>query len=596
MNTQRNFRTRPGAVLAVVLALLGLGSPADAQIPRVEKSDRVLPDRYEDRVPPRMDLRSRGLAAFDEITEAEPNDEPATATPVAVGDIASGVIDPEADLDFYALDVGEASVLVLDVDASEVGSALDPVLTLFDEGGTVIAFNDDFDGLDSRIRFGVPAGRYFVSIADFSAGGSPSHTYALIFDALEPGPGDPTTLTATGLGAPLGMTAGAGVFYVADTDGRLLEVGLDGAVTTLLTGDLFIDVAVDGFGDVLVTELSFAGNHQVRRVGSDGTAGVFLDGLPNPAEIITVGPDGDVWLSIAGETSHEVRRYSPLGDLKEVRGLPPPTFPRHLAFSPAGELHYTTDTGVFVLSSTGSTQVIAGDAFIESLAFDEEGFLYVSNGFLGEIRLYDPSYVEVTPAFAMTNLGGPTYIAFARNPDGSMTSRLFATNQGFNLNPPFIGSMVEANPAGIRAPGHRVGVDLLRLSDAPLPAAVLGAEYDAQLEAADGQPAIWTLVSGTLPAGLDLSSSGRIVGVPEESGAFAVTVRAEAGGEFGFGAFALQVSRPELLLSSVVDELLGVTGLLSEAEVRFLDLEGNRNGRLDIGDLQALLRRGEAQQ
>lgn len=594
MDTARPTPTRRRATLVVVLALLGAASPLAGQIPRVEKADRVLPDRYEGRTPRVNDFLSRAFATFEDVMEAEPNDEQATATPVALGDVATGVIDPEADVDFYSLDVAEASVLVLDVDASEIGSALDPVLSLFDEGGTVIAFNDDFDGLDSRIRFSVPEGRYFVAIADFSAGGSPSHTYSLSFGSLAPGPGDPTTLTATGLGAPLGMTAGAGVIYVADLGGRLLEVGLDGSVRTLLTGDAFIDVAVDGFGDVLVTEQSFAGNHQVRRVASDGTAGVFLDGLPNPAEIITVGPDGDVWLSIAGETNHEVRRYSPLGELKDVRALP--TFPRHLAFSPAGELHYTTDTGVFVLSSTGSTQVIAGDAFIESLAFDEDGFLYVSNGFLGEIRLYDPSYAEVEPVFAITNLGGPTYIAFGRNPDGSMTSRLFATNQGFNLSGPFIGSLVEVNPAGVRAPGHRIGVDLLRVADDPLPGAILGAEYDAQLETADGEEATWTLVDGTLPAGFDLASSGRIVGVAEESGSFGITVRADVGEQFGFGAFTLQVSRPQLLLSSVVDQLLGVTGLLSEAEVRFLDLEGNRNGRLDIGDLQALVRRGEAQQ
>src|SRR5438034_4020703 len=57
--------------------------------------------------------------------------------------------------------------------------------------------------------------------------------------------------------------------------------------------------------------------------------------------------------------------------------------------------------------------------------------------------------------FARTNLasGFAMSVMFGRDGSGAMTSRLFATN-------PQLGAIYEMNPAGMRAPGFRVGVDL----------------------------------------------------------------------------------------------------------------------------------------
>lgn len=59
-----------------------------------------------------------------------------------------------------------------------------------------------------------------------------------------------------------------------------------------------------------------------------------------------------------------------------------------------------------------------------------------------------------------------------------------------------------------------------------LPNAVHGADYAAQLQALGGVPPYaWGLGDGALPAGLVLTSTGGIIGVPAEIGTFALTLR-----------------------------------------------------------------------
>jgi plastocyanin len=59
-----------------------------------------------------------------------------------------------------------------------------------------------------------------------------------------------------------------------------------------------------------------------------------------------------------------------------------------------------------------------------------------------------------------------------------------------------------------------------------LPAGTVGTAYSARLKAAGGQtPLTWSLVSGTLPAGLHLSSGGLISGTPTTAGTSNFTVQ-----------------------------------------------------------------------
>jgi hypothetical protein len=159
------------------------------------------------------------------VTESEPNDTTTQADLVALGDTAAGTIDPAGDVDVYAVDLAAGTIVALDVYAAQGGSQLDAVLVLIGtDSVTAAAFNDDFNGFDSHIEYTVDAtGRYFVLIGEFDAGGGPGFTYTLALGTVPPGPGDLTTLYATGLGALPGRRGSRGELYVADVDSLRAE-------------------------------------------------------------------------------------------------------------------------------------------------------------------------------------------------------------------------------------------------------------------------------------------------------------------------------------------------------------------------------------
>ena len=112
----------------------------------------------------------------------EPNDSLATATPTGLtsdeaatlgtavfaaflGDGAAGAL----DVDLYSF-VGETGdTITADIDASQAGSSLDPILRLFDSGGSLLAVNDDTHGLDSFIQYVLPsADDYYVGVSGYN--------------------------------------------------------------------------------------------------------------------------------------------------------------------------------------------------------------------------------------------------------------------------------------------------------------------------------------------------------------------------------------------------------------------------------------------
>lgn len=67
----------------------------------------------------------------------------------------------------------------------------------------------------------------------------------------------------------------------------------------------------------------------------------------------------------------------------------------------------------------------------------------------------------------------------------------------------------------------------LAIETSSLAVAVVGSPYSASLEASGGRaPYKWTLASGSLPAGITLSSAGTLTGTPSQSGTFSFVVRA----------------------------------------------------------------------
>ncbi len=532
--------------------------------------------------------------------ETGSNDDPASAHFLALGDTAFGFINPLGDTDFYAVDLAPGTSLNVDADALDVGSPLLAALRVFDTDGTTL-LNFSAGSQDVQVRFFTPTGgRFFVEISDWRGPvGSPSSFYTIKVDTIPTGPGDPTTLFATGFGRPGGLAAGPdGELYVADlSTGAIWRVPADlGPVVELARVPGLTDLTIDGFGDVLATGFQFQAT--ISRISrDDGEVSLFTDVTQFPGAI-TVGPDGDIWTS--DPQADLIWRFDPRGAVVDsfpvgVIGLPI----LDLAFSPGGELHASnrSDKVFKIIDGEFELAFVAG-VTAEGMAFDQNGSLYLGNGLERRIALYDSSYQSVDPEFAITNLGGPLILAFGRETDGSMSSRLFVANNSFGILPPFAGGIVELNPSGIASPGFRKGVDILLISKTPLDTGVVGSAYaDTLTIESFSESATWSLDAGELPAGLVLAlTTGAITGVPEENGTFDLVVRAESGNRFGTAEHALEIVAPAVAGTDFVDELLGVAGLLGEPLRNFLDITGNKNGTLDIGDLRVFLRSNQISQ
>ena len=122
------------------------------------------------------------VSPFDNSLEAEPNNEPKSATTIttALPLALNGVISPKADRDFFRIIAKKGQVFDVNVFARRVRSSLDPVLDICDANGSVIASNDDTAGPDSYLRWPVPAdGDYLISVRDQLGAGGDAYVYRI---------------------------------------------------------------------------------------------------------------------------------------------------------------------------------------------------------------------------------------------------------------------------------------------------------------------------------------------------------------------------------------------------------------------------------
>jgi carboxypeptidase family protein/matrixin len=104
--------------------------------------------------------------------EVEANNTSGAANPVPFATLTSGIVNPQADADYFSFPGTIGDIISIDVDASGDGCPLDPMLTLYSTDGTTELFtNDDFNGKgnDSRVARKLAAsGTFFVKVVDFS--------------------------------------------------------------------------------------------------------------------------------------------------------------------------------------------------------------------------------------------------------------------------------------------------------------------------------------------------------------------------------------------------------------------------------------------
>jgi hypothetical protein len=444
-----------------------------------------------------------------------------------------------------------------------------------------------------------------LQVSDAGGAGGPSNFFYLLkATVVAIGPGDPTTFFALALGAPMGTAAlPAGEFVVVDAlDVRLLHVDGGGStqiaslVTTNLGNqiDVVRDVVIDGFGNRLVVGRQSLVQSVVWRVtpAGDTTSYLVSNSSSSFFSAITVDRSGGIWVADQVEGSSApmaIAHFDPLGRFLEAFDVSAAgTDMFDLAFSPAGELHFSNLFGdVYKLVGGAPVRVIQRSGFSEGLAFDVDGYLYLADGSIGKILLYDPTYILVHDPFAGTNLAGPLNLVFGRDAGGATTGRLFALNFGQGLPPPFAGAMMAAAPGSARAVGYQVS-DFLVVATDSLRAATVGSPYSDTLEVG-GTFATWSIIDGDLPPGLSLDGeSGEITGETSDQGVFSFVVKADDGLRVGFADLTINTLTFQIAAADVANALFGFTTLPIE-QTRFLDTQGNGNGTLDIGDLRLYL-------
>jgi hypothetical protein len=204
------------------------------------------------------------------------------------------------------------------------------------------------------------------------------------------------------------------------------------------------------------------------------------------------------------------------------------TLPAGLTLSTKGVISGTpvaVGTTGFTLSVTDSEAVPAGVAANFSLTI--QGGLTVSTTTL------PAGTVGVSYTATLTASGGITPYTWSL-PGGGLPPGLNLSSTGVISGTPtatgtfsFGVQVDDSEPSGQVAQGElTITVSAIGITTQSLPAAAINVPYSQTLAAVGGtQPYTWTLSSGSLPAGLTLSSAGVISGTPTAAGSSTFTVQ-----------------------------------------------------------------------
>jgi hypothetical protein len=129
------------------------------------------------------------VEAMKEDAEREDNNRIGIANPVTSPGLINGTISVPGDVDFFKVEGRGGRPMSFEIFARRLGSPLDANLTVYDDDGEMIAYNDDYEnpaaGLtthhaDARVTVTVPGnGRCFVRVADTQNRYGYAHAYRL---------------------------------------------------------------------------------------------------------------------------------------------------------------------------------------------------------------------------------------------------------------------------------------------------------------------------------------------------------------------------------------------------------------------------------
>lgn len=119
---------------------------------------------------------------YGEAPDREPNDTPDTAFETFLPAILTGAISRPGDVDYFKIHVNAGEEISFYNGAMLIGSSLQPVVTIFDEGLNEIREFGAAGGVEQAMfahRF-EKAGDYYIRVADFQQSGRASNTYRII--------------------------------------------------------------------------------------------------------------------------------------------------------------------------------------------------------------------------------------------------------------------------------------------------------------------------------------------------------------------------------------------------------------------------------
>jgi sugar lactone lactonase YvrE len=413
----------------------------------------------------------------------------------------------------------------------------------------------------------------------------------------------------SGFAGPKGMAIdGAGNIYVADTGANQVfkETLLNGSYTQSSIGSGLNSpdgVVVDGSGNVYIADSS--NNQVLLETLSDGTymQSVIASGLNNPWRV-AVDVAGDVYIADTGNNQVLLETLSngTYTQSTVVTGL---NSPHGLAVDGNGTI-YIADTGnnriveeQLVNGSYVQTVLVSGLNAPRSVAVDELGNLYIAD--FGDNKLFKQDYSDPPSlTFASTppntvssdspqtvtlgNFGNSSLTAVSPgltaptdfsqvtgNASDCTASFALASTAACTLriefNPQSLGTKSESfvvtdnnlNSAStmqsIAVSGTAAAVSVV-ITPSSLPAPVYATAYNQTLSASGGTgPYTYSILSGSLPAGLTLSASGVLSGTPTASGVFNFTIGVQdstgagSGGPFtGSQAYSFTITAPSLAI------------------------------------------------
>lgn len=170
----------------------------------------------------------------------EPNDEFSNAHEITLPFTTESAAIAPGDHDLYAFTLEETHRVLVDVDADETGSSLDPLMVLMDADGEPIVMSDDADELDPRLERTLEAGRYVLLVRGYdvltsgpyqlrvASLGSPTCQSGTLSagtsDRWELGPYEPGSTVVLSLNGPSGTDFDLWVYEVISEDPLLTAV------------------------------------------------------------------------------------------------------------------------------------------------------------------------------------------------------------------------------------------------------------------------------------------------------------------------------------------------------------------------------------